>query len=569
MGRPEIKSNILIAIISIIVLSFTPESVQAMPPHPKLIKNISMGKIVEPFYMRSLNKLRRIGINNPGRGSVYLKSFADNDSTEDLRLLTILVDFPDAAASVSPVSFDSLVYDQDGVSVRDYFNEISCGKFRITTAIKPSGPGWKTMPKPISYYTNRFHGLGGYPRNCQGLVEDAIAAVDPYVDFADFDNDGDGYVDGLIVVHSGPGAEFTGDNNDIWSHQWRIPARKKDGVWISVYSIMPEYWEQPGDMTIGVFCHEIGHLFGLPDLYDTDYTSNGIGRWSLMSGGAWNGCMGSCPAHPDAWCLSQIGCVETINIVNSNKSLLIDPIRNSAEIYRLQSDLMEPREYFLVEYRQRTGYDTELPGEGLLIWHIDENSPNNDNEWYPDHSCSGHLKVALEQADGLWDLERGENNGDSGDPFPGCTSNCFFNPNSIPSNESYNGIQMDFGIEYITSSSGSLTMDINFSPHSRDGDLNTAVRNGQLYMAQNYPNPFNSNCEIMYYIPESCRINLTIFNIKGDVVKKLVDEISEEGIHFKYWDATNSSGEKVASGYYFYTLQSSDNLITRRTVFIK
>ena len=129
---------------------------------------------------------------------------------------------------------------------------------------------------------NNAYGLGAYPNNTQKLCEDLVDLVDPLVDFSDYDNDNNGYVDGLVLIHPGRGAEFSGSTSDIWSHKWGISPRNRDGVNIMNYSIQPEYWNAPGDITIGVYAHEIGHLFGLPDLYDTDNSSKGIGKWSTI-----------------------------------------------------------------------------------------------------------------------------------------------------------------------------------------------------------------------------------------------------------------------------------------------
>ncbi len=85
-----------------------------------------------------------------------------------------------------------------------------------------------------------------------------------------------------------------------------------------------------------------------------------------------------------------------------------------SEAYLLQNSLCGT-EYFLVENRQKTGYDTYLPGNGLCIYHIDNSVNNNNNEWYPGHTSSGHYHVALEQADGLWNLEHNNGRGDAGD----------------------------------------------------------------------------------------------------------------------------------------------------------
>ncbi len=76
----------------------------------------------------------------------------------------------------------------------------------------------------------------------------------------------------------------------------------------------PEYWSAPGDMTVGVYAHELAHAFGLPDLYDTDGSADGIGRWALMASGSWNGTSGSSPAWFSAWSRAFLGFVNPTNV---------------------------------------------------------------------------------------------------------------------------------------------------------------------------------------------------------------------------------------------------------------
>jgi immune inhibitor A len=176
----------------------------------------------------------------------------------------------------------------------------------------------------------------------------------------------------------------------------------KDGKHVFEYCIQPEYWSSPGDITLGVFAHELGHLlFGLPDLYDTDYSSKGVGKWSLMAGGSWNGPggMGGSPGHLDAWNRIQCGFAAAINVTSNVTGRAIPDVEtnSSGAITRLWTNGMSGNQYFLIENRRKTGYDAYLPSEGLLIWHIDENVPasdGNDLEWYPGRTTTGHYPGA-------------------------------------------------------------------------------------------------------------------------------------------------------------------------------
>ncbi len=241
------------------------------------------------------------------------------------------------------------------------------------------------------------------------------------------------------------------------------PILTGDGVRIDNFTYDPEYMVTPGDQTMGVYCHEIGHtFFGLPDLYDLDGSSYGVGNWSLMSYGSWNGLTiyipwfnysisgGSSPAWPDAWSRVQMGFETPLQFQGNLPSFLFQPVETLPSagigVVRLDSPNLGPEEYFLAENRQRLGYDAYLPGDGLLIWHIDEEKWNlwegNDYECTTSPCCGGqcptwHPLVALEQADGRLDLELYTNPGDIGDPFPGSSNNRSFAWNTTPESGSW------------------------------------------------------------------------------------------------------------------------------------
>jgi hypothetical protein len=149
-----------------------------------------------------------------------------------------------------------------------------------------------------------------------------------------------------------------------------------------------------------------------------------------MAGGSWNG-NGDCPAHPSAWCKAQQGWVTVVN-QTANAAVSFADVGTSHTVHRLWKDGSQGNEYFLVENRQRQLYDRMLPGDGLLVYHVDDAVGSNADERHP--------KVALLQADGNTELERGINRGDSGDPFPGATGNTSLTAASKPGTKSYGNL---------------------------------------------------------------------------------------------------------------------------------
>jgi immune inhibitor A len=382
-----------------------------------------------------------------------------------VNLLVVMVDFSDKPATVTNLTvFNNLVFAapvSGRGSVRDYYADISRGTITLATVNLPSTTGWQRAPQTYAYYVNGQYGWGGYPRNAGRMVEQVAPLLDPLVNYANYDNDGDGWVDSLLVIHAGTGAEFSLSVNDVWSHASSITwmggtaYASGDGVGVDRYVTVPEGLDyvtagQVGpnnsDMTIGVICHEIAHgLFGLTDLYDLDGTSFGIGQWGLMSYGDWNGpakwdpyrglfvTNGSSPAWPMAWSRLLMG-IDTANLLlTSQGGVTFPPVETTVNaIGRLKSTGLWAQEYFLLENRRQivNEYDEFIPGNGLLIWHVDEamwsiyGGPDNNNECTTIPHCWGpcmnsHYLVALEQADRQDDLELLVNTGDTGDPYPG------------------------------------------------------------------------------------------------------------------------------------------------------
>ena len=348
-------------------------------------------------------------------------------------------------------------------SLRDVYLENSYGTMELNSTIAD----WVPVSNSEQYYAN---GVSGDQTLHQALIE-ALNAADAYIDFRDFDQDGDGYIDSITFLHSGYGAEWGGPDVDgtdysdrIWSHRWVLWDTNGDGIytpqdqeWTSNegikvwdYHISPTLWSTSGSTIgrVGVIAHETGHFFGLPDLYDTNGGGQGIGSFGLMANSwGFNGTQ-LYPPHMSPWSKAQLGWVAPTTL-SAPGTYQLQAVENSSEVYRIDQGFPSG-EYLLIENRQATGFDGDMPQDGLAIWHIDEQA-NDVDEGYPGQGSwpnnGRHYRVALLQADGNYNLERGNNRGDGGDVWHGGGGGVDeINGNTLPSTDTYqNGIVVETG----------------------------------------------------------------------------------------------------------------------------
>ncbi|MFQ6092314.1 MAG: M6 family metalloprotease domain-containing protein, partial [bacterium] len=357
-------------------------------------------------------------------------------------ILLILVDYPDLPHTETIESFGDMMgqenYDGTG-SFNQYYREISYDKFGVTATVV----GWYTAPNPHGYYGWERDSLTQSLNRVHELVAWAVQQADASVNFLQFDNDTNGVVDGLFLVHAGPGAE-EGDSRNIWSHRhflhWHYgdDRRFADGDTIDEYVIVPEKFET-GHARIGTYCHEYGHVLGLPDLYDPDGSSYGIGYWGLMGLGGWGGDgeHPETPSHMCAWSKIKLGWVSPDVPTEDRIGQFILNVEENQQILKLWTNGDPSEEYFLAENRDTIKFDQHLPGCGLLIWHIDETAVD---EWGRLSNQDENRKaVDLEAADGDEDMDYRQNEGDDGDPFPGAKGNQTFNASSNPNSRDYRG----------------------------------------------------------------------------------------------------------------------------------
>jgi len=535
-----------VSVLALVALLFVSFYAAAMPIHPDLLARLKQEGRLDAV-VEQLQAAREKGVfaPNPCPPKLIGAQTAVNQPA-----IVIIVDFTDNIADTInyPVAhFDSLLFSQ-GIyptgSMRDYYLENSYGNVDITGTVTV----WLRMPQLYSYYTAGSYGFGTYPQNAQRLAEDAIWAADPFVDFSNFDADGDFYVDALFVVHAGPGAEVTGNPNDIWSHKWQtsnpVPV---DGVLAHSYSMEPE------DGKIGVFSHELGHVFGLPDLYDYGYDSNGLGFWTIMAAGCWgNG--GATPVHFDAWSKTKLGFVTPVEPPAGTLFAVEFPlVEYMPVIYKLYMDNIPSHEYFIVENRTMRGFDAYLPGPGLCIYHCDDTvSTGNDLQWYPGHTDSGHYIAALEQADGQWGLEKNYG-ADAGDPYPGTMGNVVFNDTTTPDTRNYSFLSTGVCVEYISPPGDTMTANLCAGDPVGIQEQDRELRIENRVLLQNVPNPFYSLTTISYFLPATEHVNLLLFDSSGRLIQTLVDGKQGPGLYQVRWD-----GQGRASGIYFYRLKAGE-----------
>jgi len=404
----------------------------------------------DPGWVRKMS-LRRVQRLKAVNNKTELQAL----QTDHFYLPVLLAGFSDRKGSFKAEKFQNLFFgDDSNGTMTGYFKEVSYGQFNLTGKVY----GWFQVPHPINYYTENALDVNSFPKNAQGFITHVVSAADPLVDFSQYDNDGpdgvpnsgddDGYVDAVMVVFAGlprdrgsvknftPVQWFLGGDGYTTGDQSSLGRRVK--IWtFALVSEFSEYSDTTEIVEIGVPCHEFAHVLGLPDLYDYTGRSMGLGFWCLMS-------QGSIPTWPiqiSAWCKIQLGWVSPIE-VNENKTIFINPVEPHPEVYMVWEDGYRLSRYFLLENRQRIGFDSNLPGSGLLIYHVDENQlfgKSPFGRWGSGNSDFHHKLVDLEEADSKLDLDFSGNPGDPGDPYPGTSNNRTFDDNSNPDSRDYEG----------------------------------------------------------------------------------------------------------------------------------
>ncbi|MBR5929340.1 MAG: M6 family metalloprotease domain-containing protein [Prevotella sp.] len=256
--------------------------------------------------------------------------------------------------------------------VSDYFRDQSGGMLDLTFDV--IGP--VTVSNDYEYYGKNV-GPDNYDAHPDEMIVEACKLVDDEVDFSDYDWNHDGYVEQVVVIYAGQGEANGGSKNTIWPHEWELvetdygKTLRLDKVRINTYACSPELSSSTRIDGIGTLCHEFAHCLGLPDMYDEDGKNYGMSYWDLMDLGSYNG-DGFRPAGFTAYEKMFCGWQQPIVLSKDTVVLEMHAISEGGDTYIIYNNVY-PNEYYMLENRQKTGWDKSLLGSGLLITHIDYN----------------------------------------------------------------------------------------------------------------------------------------------------------------------------------------------------
>lgn len=256
-------------------------------------------------------------------------------------------------------------------SVRDYYLAQSGGQLDYTFDV--IGP--VDLAHEQAYYGG--HSASQNDKNMQAFVRETTDQIKDQINFADYDNDGDGEVDNIFFLYAGKEEADGGGEDCIWPHMYYYQYLglnySQNGVKMGVYACSSELQYNGRMGGIGAICHEFSHCLGLPDLYDTGDSGNyGMDYWSIMHGGCYLGSSFR-PCGYTAYEKEYCGWQSIVELTEDATYENLPGMSDGGQGYVVYNDKTS-NEYYIFEPRTKVGWDLDLPGEGLMITHVDYSS---------------------------------------------------------------------------------------------------------------------------------------------------------------------------------------------------
>lgn len=380
-----------------------PSSVLASNPEQRTIEEklflnqLDKGLFYSDNQLENVRKKKNERYKDNNKNTIQRKTTTSNPN-----FLVILVNFSDISIDSFNISqinnqISQTNYTSNGAtgSVKDYFFDNSMGLLNANFSVV--GPF--TLPHTRAYYgAQTSNDVDSLPNQ---MAYDAVSLANSSVNFASFDNDNDGYVDMVHIIYPGRGQHNGGGTDAIWAHSSNFPSGTTfDGVNLYNYSCSSELQYDQNCDGIGAICHEMAHVLGLPDFYDTDYEGSGglsihLGSWDLMASGGYNNNSFTPP------CLSGVerkilGWVNPIIIIDSLICSL-PPLCDSNKVYRIN---LSSNEYLMLENRNQKKWDKYTEGKGILAFHCDDVKISN---FYGINTIPTDRGCFIEPANGNYD----------------------------------------------------------------------------------------------------------------------------------------------------------------------
>ena len=384
--------------------------------------------------------------------------FSDFPSEGVQKALVILVEYQDVSFSMSdPQDYFYRMLNENGfsqngnnASARDYFCQNSNNKFQPDFDVY--GP--VKLKNNRSYYGgNDYYGNDNHPEE---MVIEACQQLDATVDFSQYDDDGDGYIDNVYVFYAGKGEADGGGNSTVWPHSWNVTNTGAkyyfDNVLLDRYACSNEIdntTQKPDG--IGTFVHEFSHVMGLPDLYSTAYNNAFTpGAWSVLDYGPYNN-NGCTPPNYSIFERYALGWMEPAKFEGTGTfPKTLEPITtNNGYLVKTTNN----KEFILIEVRNQEGFDTYLPNSGMLVWRIDYDQTAWKNNTV--NNTAARQRVDLIEADNIK-----SDYSVAGDCFPGTANVTAFTRSTTPAFTTRLGRSMNVELDNISlNNDGTVSFD--------------------------------------------------------------------------------------------------------------